>query len=195
MPTLINLFEVSPADDEAFVAGWTRARDFLDERLGGVPTALHRSLSPAADFRWVNVAEIADPGPWREAIMDPGFPGRGMPGEPHPSLYAVDREDPMPEGAEADAVLINPFEVPAGEDEAFTAAWERAAAALRRHSGFRSSRLHRSLADEADFRWVNVARWESAAAFGAAVQDPDFQAAAQAMPHPGHPMLYEVVRP
>jgi heme-degrading monooxygenase HmoA len=125
--------------------------------------------------------------------MDPGFPGRHMPGEPHPSLFAVDREDAMAEGAESDAVLINPFEVPPGGDDAFTAAWERAAIVLRHHPGFRASRLHRSLADEADFRWVNVARWETAAAFGAAAQDPEFQAAARAMPHRGHPMLYEVI--
>jgi heme-degrading monooxygenase HmoA len=193
VPTLVSLFEVSPADDEAFVAGWTRTRDFLDERLGGVPTALHRSLSPAADFRWVDVAGIADPERWRAAIMDAGFPGRGMPGEAHASLYAVDREDPMPEGAEADAVLINPFDVPPGEDAAFTEAWERAATLLRRHPGFHASRLYRSVTDEADFRWVNVARWETAAAFGAAAQDPEFQAAARAMPHRGHPMLYEVI--
>jgi hypothetical protein len=124
MPVLINLFEVEPADDDAFVAGWTRARGFLDERTGGVPTALHRALSDA-EFRFVNIAQIPAPGPSRAAIMSPEFPGRQMPGRPHPALYEVEREHG--DAAAAEVVLINAFEVPPGEDDDFVAGWQRAA--------------------------------------------------------------------
>src|SRR4051812_4863701 len=117
--TLINAFEVPPEADEAFIAGWQRARDFLAAQNGFGTTALHRALQPGADFRFVNVARVESPEAWRRAISDPAFPGARMPFTAHPGLYEVVRED----GA-ADApgvVLINLFEVPAGEDEHFLA--------------------------------------------------------------------------
>jgi heme-degrading monooxygenase HmoA len=194
MPTLINLFEVPTHREEAFLAAWTHAREFLDERAGTIPTTLYRSLSPDAEFRFVNVAQIHDLGPWRAAVMSPEFPGRGMPGRPHPALYDVVREHRNPEGEAARVVLINAFEVPPAEDDAFLASWERARDALSRHPGYRGTRLSRSTGDDARFRFVNVSPWPSPEAFGAALQLPEYQSAAQAMRHPAHPMLYEVVR-
>jgi len=48
---------------------------------------------------------------------------------------------------------------------------------------------------EADFRFVNIARWESPKHFQAAIQSPGFREASKGLasyrPHPG---LYEVVR-
>jgi hypothetical protein len=88
--TLINLFEgPSVVPDEDFVAWWVRARDFLNDRVGVIPTALHRSIRPEAEFRFVNVAQIPDVEAWQAALADPGFPGREMPGRPHPGLYEV----------------------------------------------------------------------------------------------------------
>jgi heme-degrading monooxygenase HmoA len=89
-------------------------------------------------------------------------------------------------------VLINAFEVPDGEDEAFLAGWERARDVLRKQDGYVSTRLHRSLAPSADFRFVNVAVWESPQAFQAAVSQPELRETAP--PYPSHASLYEVVR-
>jgi heme oxygenase (mycobilin-producing) len=89
-------------------------------------------------------------------------------------------------------ILINAFEVPQGQDEQFLAGWERSREVLRAQPGYLSTRLHRSLAPEADFRYVNVARWESAAAFRAATARPEFRA--QTPPYRFHAALYEVVR-
>jgi heme-degrading monooxygenase HmoA len=89
-------------------------------------------------------------------------------------------------------VLINAFEVPAGEDEAFLAGWERQREFLGAQEGYLSTRLHRSVAPDADFRFVNVALWESAQAFRAATSQPDFSAAP--VPFRFHASLYEVVR-
>lgn len=88
--TLINIFEVpSDVPDEDFVAWWVRARDFLNDRVGVIPTALHRSIRPDAKFRFVNVAQIPDVEAWQAALADPGFPGREMRGRPYPGLYEV----------------------------------------------------------------------------------------------------------
>lgn len=89
-------------------------------------------------------------------------------------------------------ILINAFEVPEGQDEQFLASWERSRDFLRAQPGYLSTQLHRSLAANADFRYVNVARWASAAAFRTATAQPEFRA--QAPPYRFHAALYEVVR-
>ncbi len=90
--------------------------------------------------------------------------------------------------------LINPFELPEGTDhEAFLGGWERAAAYMREQPGFVSSHLHRALAPDARFPFVNVAEWESPQAFQAAVTSERFREIAAGAP-PGSPSLYQVVR-
>jgi heme oxygenase (mycobilin-producing) len=89
-------------------------------------------------------------------------------------------------------VLINAFEVPGGEDEAFLQGWERTREFLSTQEGYLSTRLHRSLSPEADFRFVNVALWESEQAFRDATSQPEFRNAP--VPFPFHASLYEVVR-
>ena len=89
-------------------------------------------------------------------------------------------------------ILINAFEVPEGQDEQFLASWERSRDFLRTQPGYLSTKLHRSLAPDADFRYVNVAHWESAAAFRTATAQPEFRA--HTPPYRFHAALYEVVR-
>jgi heme-degrading monooxygenase HmoA len=89
-------------------------------------------------------------------------------------------------------VLINAFEVPVGQDEAFLAGWDKARDFLRTQEGYLSTRLHRSIAPNADFRYVNVALWESADAFRAATAQPGFREAN--IPFKFHASLYDVVR-
>ena len=87
---------------------------------------------------------------------------------------------------------VRAFEVPEGEDEAFLEGWERAREFLSRQEGYLSTRLHRSLTPTADFRYVNVALWQSAQLFQAATSQPEFRDAA--VPFRFHVSLYQVVR-
>ena len=89
-------------------------------------------------------------------------------------------------------VLINAFEVPAGQDAAFLEGWERARDYLSTQQGYLATRLHRSLTPNAEFRFVNVALWESQQAFRAATAQPEFEGAS--IPFPFHASLYEVIR-
>jgi heme-degrading monooxygenase HmoA len=89
-------------------------------------------------------------------------------------------------------VLINAFEVPEGEDDAFIRGWDRTREFLSTQDGYLSTRLHRSLAPDADFRFVNVALWESEQAFRDATSKPEFRNAP--VPFRFHASLYEVVR-
>jgi heme-degrading monooxygenase HmoA len=89
-------------------------------------------------------------------------------------------------------VLINAFEVPERDDEAFLKGWEQARAYLSTPDGYLATRLHRSLSPSADFRYVNVALWESGHAFEAATSAAAFTNAQP--PYRFHASLYEVVR-
>jgi heme-degrading monooxygenase HmoA len=89
-------------------------------------------------------------------------------------------------------ILINAFEVPQEEDEAFLDGWERQREFLNAQQGYISTRLHRSLSPDAEFRFVNVALWESQQAFRDATSQLQFRAAP--VPFRFHASLYEVVR-
>lgn len=88
-------------------------------------------------------------------------------------------------------VSINAFQVPSSEDAAFLAGWERAHDFLLSQPGYRSSQLHRSTESGTDFRYVNVAVWDSEDAFRAATASPEFR---QISPeYPFHSSVYQVV--
>ena len=75
----------------------------------------------------------------------------------------------------------------------FLADWQHAADWMRQQPGFVSSRLHQSLAPDAEFRYINVAGWESADHFRKAAASPEFQQHISGMNVRAHPALYRVV--
>jgi len=91
--------------------------------------------------------------------------------------------------------LINCFEVPAGREDEFVGLWKQINAYMQTKPGYLEHKLHRALSPDARFRFVNVARWESADHFGAAhdegfrtlVGQPEWAA------FPRHPAIFEVV--
>jgi heme oxygenase (mycobilin-producing) len=92
--------------------------------------------------------------------------------------------------------LMNSFRVLPGRDEAFHALWERTSHYFIRQPGFRSLRLHRAVSDDAAYRWVNVATWDSEAAFRAAHATAEFREVVTAQgweEFPSTPVLFEVV--
>ena len=91
-------------------------------------------------------------------------------------------------------VLINPFAVPEGKDEAFLAAWEAAKAFMERQPGSLSTRLHRSLIPNTRFRFMNVVEWATVEHFQAALHHPEYMKLRDATPFPHSPALYEVIR-
>jgi heme-degrading monooxygenase HmoA len=188
---LISAFEVTADEDAAFVASWEQARDLLSQREGASLPVLHRALRPDVAFRFVNVARVDSPKAWRQAIGDTEQPGATMPFKAHSGLYEVVHEDGIAEDS-GGVILINPFEVPAGDEERFLAGWEGVRALLATQRGYLGTRLHRSLA-AASFRFVNIARWSSPLMFSRAVQRPELQQAAAALTFASHPALYQVV--
>jgi heme-degrading monooxygenase HmoA len=138
---LINVFEVPPEGDVAFVESRERARDLLREQPGYISTALHQTLIPQTDFRWVNIAKWESPGAFGAAMGKLTGSGVTVPYPAHPALYEVVREDD-PSGDLGTAVtLINPFEVPADGDEEFLQGWEGSRDYLRTQEGYLGTRL------------------------------------------------------
>jgi len=159
-PLRISAFEVPPGADERFLGEWT----------ADAATVLYRALRPDADFRFVSIG-----------------PGEASP-RGHTSVYEIVREDGKPDTA-GGVVVINPFEVADGDDERFLDGWDRARTVLELQRGYIGRRLHRSTS-AADFRYVDVARWSSPLMFARALDRPDFQDAARAIPFRSHAGLY-----
>jgi heme-degrading monooxygenase HmoA len=90
---LINAFEVPPDGDDAFLAAWEQTRRFLRGQPGYLATRLHRSLSPDADFRFVNIGRYTNPQAFQAAVGQPGFrqAAAAIQHRAHPSLYQVVR--------------------------------------------------------------------------------------------------------
>ena len=92
--------------------------------------------------------------------------------------------------------LMNRFQVDPDRDDQFLELWTRTSMYFRTRPGFVSLRLHRAVSAEAEYRWVNVATWQSEADFRAAHDGEQFR---QVVTQPGWehfpsaPMLYEVV--
>jgi heme-degrading monooxygenase HmoA len=55
--------------------------------------------------------------------------------------------------------LINCFEVPAGCEEEFFTGFQKINAYMRAKKGYVSHKMHRSLAPDARYRFVNVVQW------------------------------------
>jgi heme-degrading monooxygenase HmoA len=87
---LINAFEVPAADAVAFIAAWCGARDHLRSQPGYIDTVLHQSITPDAEFQFVNVAHWQTAGDFIAATQSPGFreSAAGLASyRPHPGLY------------------------------------------------------------------------------------------------------------
>lgn len=95
-----------------------------------------------------------------------------------------------------DITLINSFEVGPGREDAFQALWAETSGYFRAQPGYLSLRLHRALSPDAQYRFVNVARWASFGQFHAAHQTDEFH---RLVSQPAwaeftaSPALYEVV--
>jgi hypothetical protein len=104
-----------------------------DDDAGGVR---YRALRSDVEFRFVSVAE----GDGYEVAREHGAGGW----------------DRIPGGV----VLVDPFEVPTGEDDAFLAGWADARGALAERQGYLGARLYRATGP-AQFRFIELARWSS----------------------------------
>jgi hypothetical protein len=165
-PAVISAFAVGAEADAALLSAW--------ENVAGA--ALYRALRSDVAPRFVAVSPAEPP---------------ATPFPAHVAAYEPVHEDGEPEGA-GGTVLIAPYEVPAGADERFAAAWEELRARLAPRQGYLGARLYRG-ADGADFRFVALVRWSSPLMYARALKDPEIAGAVAAIPCPGHPALYLAV--
>ncbi|MGH3321640.1 MAG: antibiotic biosynthesis monooxygenase family protein [Streptosporangiaceae bacterium] len=72
--------------------------------------------------------------------------------------------------------LINAFTVPPQEAERFLYRWKDNARIMAARPGLIRARMYRSLADDAELRFINVAEWRNRKALDEATANPDFRA-------------------
>ncbi|MFI9503525.1 antibiotic biosynthesis monooxygenase family protein [Nocardia sp. NPDC052566] len=75
--------------------------------------------------------------------------------------------------------MINAFTVPVEESEEFLRLWKGTARIMAAQPGFVRARLHKSLIDDAELRFVNVASWDSGVQLEAALDLPEWQESAK----------------
>ena len=92
--------------------------------------------------------------------------------------------------------LMHQFAVRPERDEAFHDLWTRTSQYFTAQPGFVSLRLHRAVSADTDYRWVNVASWESESDFRAAHGTDEFRRVVTQSgweEFPSSPVLFEVV--
>jgi len=89
--------------------------------------------------------------------------------------------------------FINLFEVPPEADADFLARWQAVNAYMIRQPGYLAHALHRSLGDDARYRFVNVVRWSNAEEFEAAHDDGFHALVTPDYPYRFVPALFEVI--
>src|ERR1039458_9590761 len=82
--------------------------------------------------------------------------------------------------------LIHIFEVPAGDEDEFIAAWVKTRDYLMTLPAHIETALHQSLHD-ARFRFVNIAQWTSEDEFNAAIRSEGFRESASGLRWPMSP--------
>lgn len=89
--------------------------------------------------------------------------------------------------------LINAFMVPDHLEEEFLASWRRSSDVFSKTSGFIETHLHRNTGvGNGTFRYINIARWESADAWHSShAAYPPTEYAIEGVK--GHPAIYECV--
>ena len=98
-------------------------------------------------------------------------------------------------GPQQPVTLMNRFTVPEGRDDAFVKLWLESSEYFRRQPGFLSLRLHRAVTPT-EARYVNIARWESDAAYRAPHGTDEFRALVGQeawQEFPSTPVLFEVI--
>jgi heme-degrading monooxygenase HmoA len=89
--------------------------------------------------------------------------------------------------------FINCFEVSPESDADFLTRWRTVTDYMAGQPGYLAHTLHRSLGEDAQYRFVNVVRWSNAEEFGAA-QDDGFRAlVTEDYPYRFVPALFEVI--
>ncbi|HEX3622074.1 MAG TPA: antibiotic biosynthesis monooxygenase family protein [Acidimicrobiales bacterium] len=90
--TVIVSYEVAHEDATRFLDSWEKANAFLKGQPGFVSNTMHRAVSAAPDFRFVNVSTWESDDAFRTATQNQDFhdaSGRLAPFPVHAAAYEV----------------------------------------------------------------------------------------------------------
>lgn len=97
-------------------------------------------------------------------------------------------------------MLINPFTVFKGREDEFLRLWDQTGTIFRNSPGYINAKLCKALDEQplkaAPYTHINVAEWESAALYRAALSDPEIRRLAPAYAEvcTFSPALYQIIR-
>ena len=110
------------------------------------------------------------------------------------TAYAQEKKSINTMTDNTEITLINPFIVPADKLDETITMWKQARDFLQTQPGYISTALHQSLSPDAQYRLINIAKWESPEAFKAATQKMQTEANLPRIEGvKGGPELYTVI--
>ncbi|MFI5535351.1 antibiotic biosynthesis monooxygenase family protein [Nocardia sp. NPDC051900] len=198
--TVIDTIRLPLDGANEYIAQWRERAGKVSRAPGFRSAHMHRATSADAPLPLVMVAEWDSVAARDAALRDSAFRASaraaGAKAEVVGSEYRVAAEYRSAVYSDGPGItFVNVFELPAEHFEEFLAHWRTRAELMSAAPGFRDNRLHRALDPAARYTAVNVAHWDSAAAWRSATENPAFQRRLAAAPGfaTAHPQLYEVV--
>ncbi|WP_330230664.1 antibiotic biosynthesis monooxygenase [Nocardia sp. NBC_00508] len=200
--TTIDVFELPAANIGEFIENWRDLGGYLTGAAGFRAARLHRAIDsdvrfPVVDFaRWDTTEQATS------ALQDPRRQqwSDALPADVRATtaLYETIYDFRPPTDREFDGpgvTFMNIFEISPDAVDSFAVGWSDRARLMRSAPGFRDVRLHRAVTAEARFRLVNIAHWDSVAAWRAAAQNSTMTAATGAARTHATPntAIYEIV--
>ena len=179
--TLINTFIVPPSVEEEFLANWRRTSSVFFSKSGAIEAHLHRNAGIGdSTYRFTNLALWESAQAWSSnhtAYRPTEYDIEGVKG--HPAIYesAVDlygKNTNRGRHGTPRVTVINTIALPENAQEDFIAEWKGSSQQLIAAAGFIESHLqYNTGVGNPTFGFVDIARWDSADAWRAHVDQAE----------------------
>jgi heme-degrading monooxygenase HmoA len=176
---LINCFDVPRAQDEFFAH--VRQGTLMTSQPGFLGRRWHRAIAPDAHFRFINYASWESADAFRAALGQPAmndfrakYEAAGI--RATFGLFEVVEDIGSIEPEPSSVLQISGFEFAAGGEAEFLSEFAQTKACMTSKEGFLAVRMHRAIAPETRYRFIDIARWASTGSFWAALRSSEMQA-------------------
>jgi quinol monooxygenase YgiN len=176
---LINCFDVPRAQDEFFAH--VRQTSPMTSQPGLLGRRWHRAIAPDAHFRFINYASWESADAFQAALGQPAMKDFRAKCEAAGirstfGLFEVAEDIGSIEPQPSSVLQISGFEFAAGREAEFVSEFARGKACMSSKPGFLALRMHRAIAPETRYRFIDIARWASAESFWTALRSSEMQA-------------------
>ncbi|MGI5995471.1 MAG: antibiotic biosynthesis monooxygenase family protein [Saccharomonospora viridis] len=176
---LIDAWELPEDRIDESVARWRERVGLIHTAPGFRSARLHRRLSRKSRLGLVNVAHWDDIEARDRALSHPGFVASAATAAGYATVHggwyhvaAEVRSTRVGSGEGSGITVIEAVQLPAERVDEAVSRWLGRAESMSDLPGHQDNRLHRAVDADTRFQLVDIARWDSLEAWGAANDDP-----------------------